>query len=274
MRAGSREGSTIGDAAFLSSPHNPRIKRLVRLRDRPARDDTGLFPIDGLREVERARQAGIELLEVYFPADGPEQRVPAPIAALTARETFAVLPEIFARIAYGERRTGVVAVARRPDRGLAAFRPGAGEWLLVLEGVEKPGNLGAVFRSADGAGAGGILIADPRTDLFNPNAVRASLGTIFAVPCAVATREAVTAWLTAAGYRIWITRPEARLNFTEAPLAGPTAIVLGSEAFGLLPAWDRLDAVAVSIPMRGLADSLNLSVAAALLGYEMLRRRG
>ena len=144
---------------------------------------------------------------------------------------------------------------------------------MVVEGVEKPGNLGAILRSADGAGADALIAADPRTDLFNPNAIRASLGTVFTVPVAAATTSEVMAWLRARGIGLVVARVDGATVHTAADLAGPVAIVLGSEAHGLTGTWDGPDVRAVRLPMLGSADSLNVSAAAAVLLYEARRQR-
>ena len=146
--------------------------------------------------------------------------------------------------------------------------------MVVVEGVEKPGNLGAVLRSADGAGADAVIAADPRTDLFNPNAVRASQGTVFAVPVAGAPSAEVRTWLRRAGVRVLAARVGGAVSYVDADLRGPLAIVLGSEASGLSDAWSGGDVAAIGLPMLGVADSLNVSIAAAVLLYEARRQRG
>ncbi|HEU0242589.1 MAG TPA: TrmH family RNA methyltransferase, partial [Candidatus Limnocylindrales bacterium] len=180
------------------------------------------------------------------------------------------------RLGYGERSEGVVATVRIPDTSLAALTGALppDPLVVVLEAVEKPGNLGAVLRSADAAGADAVILANPRTDLFNPNAIRASLGTVFAVPVAAGGAAAVRAWLESAGMRVLAARVEAAIPYTEADLRGPVALVLGSEADGLTEAWTGGDVTAVSLPMLGVADSLNVSVTAAVLLYEARRQRG
>ena len=143
----------------------------------------------------------------------------------------------------------------------------------AIEGVEKPGNLGAILRTADGAGAHAVIAADPRTDLFNPNAIRASLGTIFALPIIAATSAKTMTWLAVHGIRAVATVVEAPTDYTDADLRGPLAIVLGSEADGLSPAWRDGALTPISIPMHGTADSLNVSTAAAIILYEAVRQR-
>ncbi len=146
--------------------------------------------------------------------------------------------------------------------------------VAVVEGVEKPGNLGAVLRSADGAAVDAVVAASPRTDLFNPNAVRASAGTIFTVPLAAAPTVDVLAWLRERGLRIVAARVDAGQRYTELDLTGPLALVVGAEADGLGVAWSAPDVTAVHLPMLGVADSLNVSVSAAILFYEARRQRG
>jgi TrmH family RNA methyltransferase len=145
---------------------------------------------------------------------------------------------------------------------------------VVLEGLEKPGNLGAVLRTADAAGADAVIAADPRTDLFNPNAIRASLGTIFTVPVAAAPSAAVRDHLAARGLRPVVARVDAELRYTDVDLRGPVALVLGGEAAGLTDTWSGPGVVPVRLPMLGVADSLNVSIAAAVLLYEARRQRG
>jgi TrmH family RNA methyltransferase len=168
---------------------------------------------------------------------------------------------------------GVVAVFRPPALDLDRLEPSPSPLVVVAEGIEKPGNLGAILRSADGAGADAVVVADARTDPFNPNAIRASLGTIFSMPLAAATSAEVLAWLSARGIRPVAARADAATPYTDVDLRGPLAIILGSEANGLTAAWEDGRVSSASIPMRGVADSLNVSVAAAVLLYEARRQR-
>ena len=145
--------------------------------------------------------------------------------------------------------------------------------MAVLEGLEKPGNVGAVLRSADGAGVDAVIVADPRTDLFNPNTIRASLGTVFGAGVCTATAAETLAWLRRLGVPIFAARPEATLDYADVDYRGGAAIVLGSEAEGLSAAWTAADVTAMRLPMRGVADSLNVSATAAVLFYEAQRQR-
>ena len=180
---------------------------------------------------------------------------------------------MLAKLAFGGRPKGVVLVVRIPSLSLAGIAPGADPLVLVIEGVEKPGNIGAVLRSADGSGATAVIAASPRTDLFNPNAIRASAGTIFAVPVAAAPSAEVLAWLRGHRIRIVTARVGAEAAYSATDLTGPLAIVLGAEADGLTETWSGPDVEPVAIPMTGVADSLNVSISAAILAYEAMRQR-
>ncbi|HEX5827226.1 MAG TPA: TrmH family RNA methyltransferase [Candidatus Limnocylindrales bacterium] len=260
----------------LTSVKNPRVRAALALRDRRARDEAGVTLVDGARELGRAVAGGVQVTEV-FAADSlldDEARTVLDDArragAIIHRATAGVLD----RLSYGDRSEGLVAVVRVPDQSLSALAPAHPALVVILEGVEKPGNLGAVLRTADAAGADAVIAADPRTDLFNPNTIRASLGTIFAVPVAAATSAEVRAWLEAAGVTILATRVGADMDYSSADLRGPVAIVLGSEAEGLTPAWDGDGVIPISLPMLGVGDSLNVSITAAVLLYEARRQRG
>jgi TrmH family RNA methyltransferase len=264
------------DPLVITSVKNPRIKAVADLRDRRNRDTTGLTVIDGSREFARAIAGGARIVDAFvdwerLDAEGRGALIAARMQGARITE---VAGDVLDRIAFGDRAEGVVATVRIPDLALDGCHLPANPLLVVLEAVEKPGNLGAVLRSADGAGADAVIAADPRTDLFNPNAVRASLGTIFAVRVASGGSPDVLAWLRAQGIRIVTARVDAPAPYTETDLRGPIAIVLGSEADGLSPVWAGDDVTAVSLPMLGVADSLNVSTAAAILLYEARRQRG
>jgi TrmH family RNA methyltransferase len=262
--------------ARITSAKNPRVRAAADLRERRARDAAGLTIVDGARELTRALAGGARVVEVF--AD--EDRLSADgwdAVELARRAGAAVIPvggPVIDRLAYGDRSEGVVATVAVPDLTLGALRLPPDALAVVLEAVEKPGNLGAVLRSADGAGADAVIAADPRTDLFNPNAIRASLGTIFTVPVAAGPSADVRDRLAAAGVRVFAARVDGALPYTDVDLRGPVALVLGSEADGLTDAWSGAAVTAISLPMLGVADSLNVSIAAAILLYEARRQRG
>ena len=260
----------------LASPSNPRIKSIARLRDRRERDATGLTLVDGTREARRALDSGVEVVEAFVCEPllaGEDARVV--LDRLRERETpvTSTTEAAFSKIAFGERVEGLLLVVRTPGLRLDDLTLPAEPLLVVVEGVEKPGNLGAILRSADGAGADALIAASPRTDLFNPNVLRASAGTAFAVPMAAAPTAAVIDWLASRQVRVVAAVVDAADAYSEADLRGPLAIALGSEADGLTEAWRGASIEPVSVPMAGVADSLNVSVTAAVLLYEARRQR-
>jgi TrmH family RNA methyltransferase len=261
----------------ITSLQNPRVKDVARLRDRRQRREQRRILIDGVRELARAVAAGIRLREVFVcePLCRSEESLRL-VAGLpqTGAEILQVAEPVFEKLAFGQRAEGVLGVADMPEHTLEKLAVPERPLLAVLEGVEKPGNVGAVLRSADAAGVSALLLADARTDLYNPNTIRASLGTIFSMPVCQAAGADVLAWLRERGFRILAARPRGPMNYTQADYRGPTAIVLGSEAQGLAPLWSAADIQGVRLPMLGVADSLNVSAAAAVLFYEALRQRG
>lgn len=263
--------------AVLTSTANPRIKAAAALRDRRERDRAGQTLVDGTRELRRALEAGAIVAEAFVCEPllaGADAR--AVLDGLRDRR-IAVQPvseTVLAKLAFGSRAEGVVAIVRIPSLDLYTLQLPDEPLVVILEAVEKPGNLGAVLRSADGARADAVVLADVRTDPFNPNAIRASAGTIFSVPLAAASGADVRAWLEQHAIRTVTTRVDANSLYTEVDLRGPLAIVFGAEAEGLSDAWAGPDVEAVRLPMLGAADSLNVSVSAAVVLYEARRQRG
>jgi TrmH family RNA methyltransferase len=260
----------------ITSTKNPRIRAAAALRDRRERDEAGLTLVDGVRELVRALAGGAVVLDVFVDEErlGDEGAGAVDEARRRGAAVVPVSGPVLDLLAYGDRAEGMVAVVRIPGVSLAALRLPDDPLVVVLEGLEKPGNLGAVLRTADAAGADAVIAADPRTDLFNPNAIRASLGTIFAVPVAAGSSIAVRDHLAGFGLRLVVARVDAEALYTDVDLRGPVAVVLGSEAHGLTDAWSGSSVVPVRLPMLGVADSLNVSIAAAVLLYEARRQRG
>jgi TrmH family RNA methyltransferase len=261
--------------AVITSLTNPRVKSAVRLRDRREREETGLTLVDGAREILRALDSGVEVERVFIAPDvvRSADAVAVMDRLVGDRRSSEVSAAVVAKLAFGDRSDGVVAVIRPRRTTLEDVKLGRNPLLLVVEGVEKPGNLGAVLRSADAAGADAVIAAEPRTDVWNPNAIRASLGTIFAVPVVAASAVDTRAWLMARDVRVVTTVVDAPTTYTEADLRGPLAIVVGSEAEGLTSSWRGEGLAPISIPMHGIADSLNVSIAAAVVLFEALRQR-
>jgi TrmH family RNA methyltransferase len=267
----------------ITSAANPRVRAALELRSRKGREAAGRLLVDGVREVDRALDAGSRIVEAFVSIDLLDDAV----GALTARLAAVGVPLVGVggaaetRLAYGDRRSEVVAVVAMPPSDLshlaAALDGVADPLLVVVEDAEKPGNLGAIARSADGAGATALIAATgrgPDADPWNPNAVRASVGTILGLPLAVAPTGVVLTWLRERGVRIIAARVQATADYHATDLRGPLAIALGSEASGLGPDWLAADIAGVRLPMHGRADSLNVSAAAAILLYEARRQRG
>ncbi|MFP5023270.1 TrmH family RNA methyltransferase [Pseudonocardia phyllosphaerae] len=266
-------------APDLTSTANPRVKSLVRLRNRRARDAAGVTLVEGHDELSLALDAGVRPTELYWAPDlvsGDGTDALLDRVRDTGARTISVSREVFARIAYRESPDGWLAVAPSPVRSLddLELRPDA--LVLVAEGVEKPGNVGAMLRTAEACGADAVVTASAEragTDFANPNVVRASKGTVFAVPVATGTSEQVLDWLRRRGVRVVVTTPAGRTELGRADLTGPTALVIGTEATGVTGLWlDGADDTVV-IPMRGTVNSLNASIAAAVALYEATRQR-
>lgn len=260
----------------ITSLQNPRIKAAVHLRSARHRARQGRFLIDGARELLKALEAGVQLEELFVCpqvcASPESQQVLAAISKIDAGVWY-VPEEVLRKVAFGERVDGLLAVAVTPRRDLKDLQPRSDALVAVVEGLEKPGNVGAVVRSADGAGVSAVIVADGATDLYNPNCIRASLGTIFSLPVCTAPADETIRWLRERGLRIFAARVDAELCYTNAELHADSAIVLGSESGGLSDIWNAADVTGIKLPMLGAADSLNVSAAAAVLFYEALRQR-
>lgn len=260
---------------LITSLQNPRIKQAAKLRDRKGRVEQQRIVIDGVREIARA--VGRVTFDEIFVCEElcgtlATQALLKQLKAANA-ELWPVTPAVFAKIAYGERQEGIIATARTPSTSLAQLKLPPNPTVAVLEGVEKPGNVGAVLRSADGAGVAALIVADGGTDLYNPNAIRASLGAIFTVPVCSATSDETIAWLRAQKLAIFAARVDATQWYHQADLTRGAAIVSGSEAEGLTAAWHAPDITPIKLPMLGVVDSLNVSVTAGVLFYEAQRQR-
>jgi RNA methyltransferase, TrmH family len=265
-----------GRPVVIDSPSNPRLRAALALRERRERESTGRTLVDGVRESLRAIEAGVEVVEAFvcrsmIDTDDGRRSVEL-IEHLPATERVEVSERAFAKLAYGDRADGIVLVVATPSARLADLALPANPLVVVTEDVEKPGNVGAILRSADAVGASAV-IAVGGTDLFNPNVIRASIGTIFSVPVASAPAGQVIDWLRAVGLRIVASRVDAAALHVDADLTGAVAIVLGSEADGLSETWRQPGIEGVRLPMLGAADSLNVSAAAAVLLYEAWRQR-
>jgi TrmH family RNA methyltransferase len=261
----------------ITSPANPRLKSLTGLRRRRAREESGLTLIEGFEELCLALGAGVVPQTVYYcpelMLDATDQlRVISEVAGRGA-ETVQLGRQAFEKVAYREGPDGFLAVVAAVTRTCADLRVGATPLVLLCQGVEKPGNLGAMLRTADAAGAEAVVAADPVTDWGNPNLVRASKGTVFSVPVASDTSRDTLAWLDQQGLALVATTPDTELDYTDVDYTGAVAIAVGAEKYGL--AQEVLDHAAykVRIPMVGRANSLNVATSAAIVMYEAVRQR-
>ena len=263
-------------AEFITSPQNPRIKALVKLREGHGGAAAGEMLIDGRREIGRAVESGAAVQELFYcraRLHAEDERLILQPAAARGARLIEVAERVIEKIVYGQRTEGIVATALRPRTRLADLRLSDRPMIAVVEGVEKPGNLGAILRSADGAGVEALLAVDAVTDVYGPNVIRASVGAIFRVPMVEVPAAEAIGWLLERKLCIVAADPAAERIYTDVDLSGPVAVVLGNEAAGLSSAWRRPDADLARVPMRGLADSLNVSITAALFFYEALRQR-
>ena len=281
----------------ITSSTNPRVKAVVKLADRRTRDVARRTVVEGVREVRLALGAGVAPVEAYLCPEliaGPEAEAAArhlvTLAGTGMTELFYVSPPVFEKLAYRGGSGGLLLVIAYPNPSLDALTFRAAPFVVVVEEAEKPGNLGAVLRTADAAGVDALIVptlletgflgrnpvstASTGTDPHNPNVIRASLGAYFTVPTVAAPADAAIAWLRRQGIALVATTPAATTLYTAADLTGPVAVVMGSEAWGLSETWLAAADVRVRIPMAGQVDSLNLSAATALVLYEVVRQRG
>jgi len=259
----------------ITSLQNPLVKNLILLGEKSrerARQD--LFIIEGLREFNFALAGGFEIHSTFFCSALLSPESLKHIERLSFSDgLYEVSLPVYNRIAYRNDAEGIVALARPRHTRLQDLVLPSDPLILILESVEKPGNLGAVLRTADAANLDAVIICDPRTDLYNPNAVRSSVGCIFTVPVAVSSTEETLEWLHMKGIRACATSLEASDFYHDCDFRGPTAIVMGTEATGLSGEWLSKADISVKIPMGGRIDSMNVSVAAAIMVFEARRQR-
>lgn len=270
-------------ATLLTSLHNARIKNILKLNSRRHRDAREKTLVEGVREVERALQCGIVPHEAYI---CPELITTAEATAVWQQlqsleeegqlTLFTVTPELFAKAAYRGQSGGILLIIPYLAHTLSNLFLGESPLLLIIDGGEKPGNLGAILRTADAAGVTAVLVtsqANSGTDIYNPNVVRASLGALFSLPVIQVEQAELRYWLHQQQIKIAVLTPEGERPYTEINLQGPLALVMGSEAFGVNPEWFAAADIRLQIPMFGKVDSLNLSVATAVVVFEAMRQR-
>jgi RNA methyltransferase, TrmH family len=256
----------------ITSLHNPAVKNLVKLRQRRARDRQHLMLIDGARALRLALHNAFPVSTIYVAEDVVHTHADL---LQRARVTGVALQEVsaavFHKIGYGDNPDGILGVAAQPRVELAAL-PALGLPLYVVtEGIEKPGNLGAILRSADAAGVTGLIVCDSQTDIWNPNVIRASQGAFCTVPIAIASAPEALAWLRQRHIQILVATPSASQGYTEIDLRLPSALIMGAEHTGVSPIWHNERPI--RIPMAGQVDSLNVAQAAVILLFEAVRQR-
>ncbi len=253
---------------MITSKSNPKIKNVVKLQKSSERREQNRIIIEGRREIERAVACGFIIDTLFICNDILKDSV-----NITANYIEEVTLEVFEKIAYREGSDGLLAIAIPKYADLKSFKPKKNPLIIVLETVEKPGNLGAIMRTADAAGVDAVIIADPRTDLYNPNAIRASIGTIFSVPLFACSSEECINWLRENDIKIYCTYLKACIDYLEADFRQGSAIVMGTEATGISDIWVDAADQNLIIPMNGIADSLNVSVTTAIVVFEAIRQR-
>ena len=255
---------------FISSLQNQKIKQLVLLQQKSSeRKRSGLFVVEGLRELRHCVSKGYEIDSLFFCS----ALLGESIDDLLVAQSYEVTEQVYGKIAYRDSTEGVVAVMRMRHTALEDLQLSDMPLLVVLESVEKPGNLGAVLRSADAAGADAVIVCDPLTDLYNPNLIRASIGALFTVPTVAVSSEACIRFLKERGIRILTAQLQDSELYYDTDMTCGTAIVMGTEATGLTNQWRVAADAHIRIPMLGQLDSLNVSVSAAILLFEAVRQR-
>lgn len=260
----------------ITSLQNPHIKNCVRLHTRKERDRQRKMLIEGYRAILRALQNGYPIDALYYcPAlfFGDNEVALLALVAEAGVPLFAVGEGPFRKMTARPRPDGMLAIGPQRCRPLRDYSPGQAEFLLVAEAIEKPANLGSMIRAADGAGIDALIVCAPRTDVFHPDVVRASVGTFFTLPLLAAEPKETVQWCKAHGIVTVAATPQAETLYTDVDLRGPVAIVVGNEQVGLSDTWLARADRHVKLPMFGQIDSLNVAVAAALLLYEVVRQR-
>ena len=261
------------EESIITSTQNAKVKHVVALQQKSAqRRKEGLFVVEGRRELMHCLEAGYEIAECFVLDKLADLADLAPLGSLESLVSL-VSPLVYEKMAYRGSTEGVMAVVREKSRSLEDLQLGAAPLIMVLERVEKPGNLGAVLRSADAAKADAVIICDPLTDLYNPNLIRSSIGAIFSVPCVACSSEDCIAFLKARGIQILTAQLQDSSLYYDTDMLRGTAIVMGTESTGLTEVWRQAADAHIRIPMLGQLDSLNVSVSAAILLFEAVRQR-
>ena len=254
----------------ITSAQNPKIKLLLELQQKSSvRRQHGLFVVEGRREIERCINSGYQVDTLFWCPEifGTEE------SQVEGARLFQVTTDIYNKVAYRGGTEGVIAEVNVRQQTLKDLKLQKRALVVVMESVEKPGNVGAILRTADAANADAVIVCDPLTDLYNPNLIRASVGAFFSVPCVACTSEECIKWLKENGIQILTAQLQDSCFYYESDMVRSTAIVVGTEATGLTDQWRQAADAHIRIPMLGIGDSLNVSVSAAILMFEAVRQR-
>jgi RNA methyltransferase, TrmH family len=264
----------------LTSLQNPKVKQVIHLRDRSTREETHSFLIEGYREILRANQANWNIHSLFICPElflGSNELALIQQIASRGTNIYSCSGPVFNKISYRDRPDGLLAIAPQRQLTLDSFqkhiKSNQSALFVVAEAIEKPGNLGTILRSSDAVGVDGLIVCDRCTDMYNPNVVRASVGTLFTVPTVEAKGEETLQWLKEHHIAIVAATPHAQQEFTAVDLTQSIAIAVGTEQLGLSERWMKQADIQVRIPMNGVADSLNVAMATTLLLYEAHRQR-
>lgn len=259
----------------ITSLQNPRIKNIVKLAKSKERKEQNLFLIEGARELSLAMTADYEINSVYVcPELFRKTDYPDVLDSIGENKLFEVSEAVFEKIAYREGSDGLLTLARPKNHALNDLKLSENPFIIILEAVEKPGNLGAILRTADAAQADAVIICDPATDLYNPNAIRSSVGCLFTVQTAVCSSRDALDFLRHKKIKSFAAELQASQWYQDTDFSTPSAILMGTEADGLTDFWLTNADARIKIPMRGKIDSLNVSVSTAVLTFEAMRQRG
>jgi TrmH family RNA methyltransferase len=258
----------------ITSVQNPFIKSLVQLQEKgKVRKQTGTFLIEGKREIELALKGGYELETILFLPEIISEREIKNLLKSSDVELIEISKEVYQKLAYRDTTEGILAIAKTKSLALSDLKLSKNPLILVGESLEKPGNVGAILRTADAANIDAVIIANPKSDLYNPNIVRSSVGCLFTRQIAVGTTEEVIAYLKANNINIYSATLQDSTEYHTQNYSTPTALVVGTEATGLSEKWRTESTKNIIIPMQGEIDSMNVSVAAAILLFEAKRQR-
>jgi TrmH family RNA methyltransferase len=258
----------------ISSLQNPKLKELrVLMEKSKERRSTGLFVIDGWKEILMAVESGYVIRQIFIREGAISKYEVDKIWTQNRPESVEVAKDVFDKISYRGATSGAIAIAESKEHSLSSINIIANPTILILDAVEKPGNLGAMIRTADATAIDAVICCDTATDIYNPNVIRSSVGCVFGVPIAVASREETISWLNTNKINIYTASLKASVIYTAIDYKDSTAFVLGTEASGVDPVWENISQKNIILPMLGKNDSLNVSNTAAVLLYESLRQR-